>query len=89
LIGGARPVRLRVPGAIIVPNTTPDEAQAFVPALREPIVSATIAAGDGRCGVTASVGVAPVTPETVRGRDVLSLADTAMYQAKQARAAQS
>lgn len=70
--------------AILLPNTTVDEARAFAEKLRHGIEELRISAGSAPGGiVTASLGVAGTSSETSSDPDkLLSQADQALYEAK-------
>ncbi len=68
--------------AILVPNTNAVDALVLAERLRNEIESTSCSSLAGKANVTASIGVASLTPEMTDLDTLLRDADTAMYQAK-------
>jgi diguanylate cyclase (GGDEF)-like protein/PAS domain S-box-containing protein len=71
--------------AVLVPDGTPQDAEATATELLEAIRGVRISSHSGRLrNVSASIGVAPFDSRRLTGEDVLVNADLAMYEAKEA-----
>jgi diguanylate cyclase (GGDEF)-like protein/PAS domain S-box-containing protein len=70
--------------AVLLPHTNPIQASTVAQALLEAIRSHTFAVGGGPLGITASVGVALFPEQASTASELLSCADLAMYEAKEA-----
>ncbi|MCU0838016.1 MAG: diguanylate cyclase [Rhodospirillales bacterium] len=69
---------------LMLPNTDPPQALELVERLRRELTELPVVLDDGRIlHVTASFGIAPMTPEH-SVRETIAMADQAMYAAKQA-----
>lgn len=68
--------------AIIVPNLALDELRRFAEKLRQEISRVSLPVGEGRLGVTASIGIAVAGPGDQPG-SLSKRADVKLYQAKQ------
>ena len=71
--------------AVLVPDGSPQDAEATATELLEAIRGVRISSHSGRLrNVSASIGVAPFDSRRLTGEDVLVNADLAMYEAKEA-----
>lgn len=70
--------------AMLLPETGPADGQLCAERMREMIQSITVRNGGQQVTVTASFGVAPLTPEMTSAASWFGIADVALYQAKRA-----
>lgn len=68
--------------AVILPNTDLEGAEEVAERIRQAIAKSAINHQDRRISVTASIGVAVIDSDDSRYEDLISNADTALYQAK-------
>jgi len=70
--------------AVLLPNTTAEQAMRFAERMRQVLARLHITFGEEVIPVTASWGVAPLTDEFETPQQWFAAADTALYQAKRA-----
>jgi diguanylate cyclase (GGDEF)-like protein len=70
--------------AVLLAETPLAGAMIFAERVRAAVEQDEIAAGDQRVAVTVSIGVAEWTPQMTQPEDLIALADTALYRAKNA-----
>jgi len=70
--------------AILLPGATRQDTMAMAERLRQQIANVVIAHKKGTVRITISIGAAALSPDDINGDQVLSHADTALYEAKEA-----
>jgi diguanylate cyclase (GGDEF)-like protein len=70
--------------AVILPNTSLEGAEEVAERIRQSIAKNTIYYQERRVSVTASIGVAVIDSQNARYEDLISSADSALYEAKAA-----
>jgi len=69
--------------AILLPETTSEQAEAIAERLRKTIRANTVEAEEAEMSATVSLGVAEYSPELANHGELITLADRALYTAKQ------